>query len=254
MLLGRRAWWLPSWLAERLPVVDVEGAALHRKIAFSDWVAAHGTTTLLVRDLALGDPAHPLQVVGSSGKVTRVPAPPGVSPRALARVLAGRGGRYHGEIVVDGLLLPEQRELVVRRTALVELDPFEGFPVPAERRLRERARLLGRRRRTFGDAVSALVRELQSVVDTSDNRVAAAVLDAAMALAAGSDVYVVAGLEDLPDGPRAQGEALAEQLALRGQTVVLVEPQSIPVGERLTVPATDGLPGDLETSTRSSHV
>jgi putative drug exporter of the RND superfamily len=250
MLLGDWAWWLPSWLEKRLPVVDVEGAALHRKIAFSDWESAHGSTTLLARGLVVGDPAQPLQVVGSSGEVTRVVAPLDVDPRSLARVLAGRGGGYHGEVVVDGLLLPEQRELVVRRTALLELGPFETAPVPAERRLRERARLLGRRRRPFADSVATLVDELQSAVDTSDNRVAAAVLDAAMALAGGSDVYVLAGLEDLPEGPRVQGEVLADQLAQRGQTVVLVEPQSM----RLALPVADGLAAPLETPTRSSHV
>ena len=41
MLLGP-AWWLPSWLDRRLPEVDVEGAALHRKVDFEDWEAAHG--------------------------------------------------------------------------------------------------------------------------------------------------------------------------------------------------------------------
>jgi hypothetical protein len=165
-------------------------------------------------------------------------------------VLAGRGGGYHGEVVVDGLLLPEQRELVVRRTALLELDPFESAPVSAEHRLRERARLLGRRRRPFADTVAGLVDELQTAVDTSDNRIAAVVLDAAMALAGGSDVFVLAGLEDLPEGPRAQGEALADQLARRDRTVILVESQAA----ALELPVADGLPAALETSTRSSHV
>jgi RND superfamily putative drug exporter len=26
-LLGHRAWWLPAWLARRLPVIDIEGGS-----------------------------------------------------------------------------------------------------------------------------------------------------------------------------------------------------------------------------------
>ncbi|MEQ6903817.1 helicase-associated domain-containing protein, partial [Nocardioides sp. YIM 152588] len=36
-LRGHRAWWLPAWLDRRIPEVDVEGAAMHRKVAYEDW-------------------------------------------------------------------------------------------------------------------------------------------------------------------------------------------------------------------------
>ena len=61
MLLGDKAWWLPSWLATRMPVVDVEGAALHRKIAFERLgVRARRDDVARARPgRARGDAAHP---------------------------------------------------------------------------------------------------------------------------------------------------------------------------------------------------
>ena len=38
-----------GWRA--LPEVDVEGAALHRKVEFEDWEADHGQAALMARDL-----------------------------------------------------------------------------------------------------------------------------------------------------------------------------------------------------------
>ena len=76
MLLGRGAWWLPAWLDTRLPSVDVEGAALHRKVAFQEWEAEHGATTLLARDLVVtrrGDAA-------AAGRRTRSGQRPRAAP------------------------------------------------------------------------------------------------------------------------------------------------------------------------------
>ena len=141
MLLGDKAWWLPSWLATRMPVVDVEGAALHRKIAFSDWESAHGETTLLARDLVVREATPPTHVVAAPGRVTTVRVPEGVHPGELGQVLAGRRQPFAGEVVVDGLLLPEQREQVARRTALLEIGPFETAPVSPPVLFCARARL-----------------------------------------------------------------------------------------------------------------
>ncbi len=60
VLLGHKAWWLPGWLARHLPEVDVEGAALHRKVEFEAWEADHGQAALMARDLVLheGDDAR----------------------------------------------------------------------------------------------------------------------------------------------------------------------------------------------------
>ena len=42
-----------AWLARRLPEVDVEGAALHRKVEFEAWEADHGQAALMARDLVV---------------------------------------------------------------------------------------------------------------------------------------------------------------------------------------------------------
>jgi RND superfamily putative drug exporter len=252
VLLGQRAWWLPSWLESRLPVVDVEGAALHRKIAFDDWEVAHGETTLLARDLVVRPGAAPLQLVALPGRITTVAVPAGTDPREVAQVLAGRRRAYDGEVVVDGLLLPEQGELVLRRTALLEVDPFETAPVPAESRFRERARLrsLSRsQRRAFTEAAASFVDELGRIVDPDETRLAALVVETAMALAAEADLFVLSGLEHLPDARRSQGQALADELTRRGRTVIVVAHDTV-------LPAAahpNGTTRALEGSTRSSH-
>ncbi|HET7304157.1 MAG TPA: MMPL family transporter [Segeticoccus sp.] len=251
-LLGERAWWLPAPLAARLPVVDVEGAALHRKIAFTDWEAVNGTAAVLARDLLVHDGTAPVELVARPGQVTRVAAAPGASPLELARVLAGRGRACTGEVVVNGLLLPEQREVVVTRAALLEIEPFEtaaGSPVS---RLRERARLVSSspsQRRAFMHTASRLAGELTTLVDTRDSRVAAAVMETAMALSCGASVFVLTGLEHLAGDARLGCELLAQQLAHRGETVIVVVGDGVPQALTRAV----GAPRVLDASTRSSH-
>ena len=97
------------------------GAALHRKVAFDDYQAEHGPTTLLARDVVVPGNATPVQASAESGGgVDRLAVPDGEDPGAVGRVLAGRRPAAAGEVVVGGLLLPEQREAVIRRTALLE--------------------------------------------------------------------------------------------------------------------------------------
>ena len=92
VLLDHRAWWLSTTL-QRLPEVDVEGAALHRKIAFEDYQAAHGPTTLLAQDLVVRDGAAPAEVSAVAGEVTHVSVPDADDARALARVLSAGARR-----------------------------------------------------------------------------------------------------------------------------------------------------------------
>ena len=117
-ILDRRAWWLPHWLERRLPSVDVEGAALHRRIAFEEWSAEHGQVTMLARGLVVHDGDLPVEVTARPSGVTRLTA--GADPVALGRVLTGHQRAFAGELVVDGLLLPEQREVVGERASLVD--------------------------------------------------------------------------------------------------------------------------------------
>ena len=233
VLLDHRAWWLSKTL-QRLPEVDVEGAALHRKIAFEDYQAAHGQTTLLAQDLVVRDGAAPAEVAAVAGEVTHVSVPDADDARALARVLSARRTPSSGELVVDGLLVPEQREAVVRRTALLELTSPDRSEGSVEDRVHDRVRLeaiSGRRRRALTEQALGLVQELAAVATPqgAEGSVASAVVEAALGLGNGADVFVLSGLEDQPEADRRAAERLAEELARRGATVlVVVEP--IPAG------------------------
>ena len=123
-LLGRWAWWLPAGLERMLPEVDVEGAALHRKVAYEEWEADAGPTAVYAQALVASPGAPPLDVVAPIGTVTRVTVPEGIDERWLAQVLTGRARPVSGELVVGGLLLPEQRERVNRTATVIDLaDP-----------------------------------------------------------------------------------------------------------------------------------
>ena len=253
VLLGDRAWWLPAWLDARLPSVDVEGDALHRKIEFSEWEDAHGTTTLVAHDLVVRAGTEPVHLVAVPGEVTEVTAPAGVDPRELGRVLAGRGRAERGELVVDELLLPEQREMVVRRSVLLEVVPFDTGPVASAATLRERARLVSlsrSQRRAFTGAATALFEELDppDIPDDGDARVANLLLETAMGLAGGGDVFVHSGLEHLSDVSRQRALALADELADRGRTVIVVLAEAPG-----PAPGDDDRPEALEEDRRSSH-
>ncbi len=67
VLLGTRAWWLPGWLDRLLPEVDVEGAALHRKVDFESWESEHGVAAVLASDLVVHVGEPPVDVVAAPG-------------------------------------------------------------------------------------------------------------------------------------------------------------------------------------------
>ncbi len=233
VLLDHRAWWLHDSLQRGLPEVDVEGAALHRKIAYEEYLAAHGPTTLLAQDLVVVAGATPAHVSAAPGEVNHVVVPEADDPRALARVLAGRRTPSGGELVVDGLLVPEQREAVVRRTALLELTSPDRSEGSVSDRVQDRVRLEAmsrRRRRQLTAQALGLVQELASVATPqgADGSVASAVVEAALGLGNGADVFVLSGLEGQPGPDRRSAELLAEELARRGATVVVVAHEAAP--------------------------
>ena len=215
-ILGRRAWWLPHGLERRLPSVDVEGAALHRRIAFEDWSAEHGQVTMLARGLVVSEGDLAMEIVARPASVTRLEV--SADPVALGRVLTGHQKATAGELVVDGLLLPEQREEVGERACLVVLDPAAGG---ADDLVEDRAALVpGRHRRQFVRRTHELVAELGTGTDGPG--VHRAVLEVALALASGADVVVLVGA-DLAPAEQARLDELATGLGQRGVTVVAID-------------------------------
>ncbi len=235
VLLGRRAWWLPPWLDARIPAIDVEGAAMHRKVDYEDWERTHGTAALVARDVAVRAGSTPVDVEALPAEVTPVAVPAEVDPVELALVLVGRQHAYDGELVVGGLLLPEQRELVHTTAAYVEVGRG-GDERPVAEQVEVRARLTtgsGRRRSDFEDRALAWAADLQAAAGSVGGRpgpvgraaTRAAVVEAAMAVAGGVGLLVL--IEEGPESnvPAGTAEALAVALAREGVTVVLLRPE-----------------------------
>ena len=227
VLLGRHAWWLPRWLDRRVPVVDVEGAALHRKIAFDRFEDEHGQVALLAEDLVVHDHGDALAVTAPAGLVTHVQVPTGEDPRAWGSVLVGRERAVSGELVVGGLLLPEQRPAVQRAAALIEVDRPAEDRADVRRRVAERARVSAwsrAGRRAFVGETLDLLDELSLATDAGANGVVpAALVEGALALRGGADVLVLSGGERLADPvERHRAEVLAEELARHDVTVVVL--------------------------------
>ena len=203
VLLGRHAWWLPRSIDRRLPEVDVEGAALHRKVAFETWQSEHGAVALRAQDLVLHEGDPPVQVVARPAVVTRVAS--GNDARALGFVLAGRERPFGGHLVVAGLLLPEQREAVNQVATLIDL----AAPNPShdvESAVWSRARLesfsRGERRRYAERALRQITR-LQEALGPED-ALQGAVVESALAIASNAKVAVLVGLEELSAPGRAE--------------------------------------------------
>jgi RND superfamily putative drug exporter len=237
MLLGHRAWWLPRALERRLPEVDVEGAALHRKVDFETWQDDHGAVALRAQDLAVREGDVPVQLEARPAEVTRVRVHD--DGRELGLVLSGRERPFDGNLVVGGLLLPEQREAVNRTVTLIDLTaPLTGSG--AGEMVRARARLVTfslRQRRRYAERASDLVGQLEVAVRPGV-ALEGAVVEAALTLASNAEVAVLVGLDDLEKPQRERAEQLARELSDRGVAVVLVvgnadRPQSGAIGEVL---------------------
>ncbi len=193
---------------------------------YEKWAAETGPTALYARGLVLTEGAEALDVVAPAGAVTRLAVPDGADEHGLAHVLVGRTRAASGELVVHGLLLPEQREQVNRVATVVDLGR-SATDAELETEIRDTARLTSsshRAQREHVDRTVALVGELDAAIGPgSPHTMRAAVVQAAQAAAGGVATVVVAGLDDLLLAQdRYRAERLADALAERGLGVVLL--------------------------------
>jgi RND superfamily putative drug exporter len=227
VLLGRKAWWLPRALDRRLPAVDVEGAALHRKVDFETYESEHGVAAVLTTDLVVHAGEQPLRVVAQPAEVTMVSG-----GRDLARVLAGRARPASGHLMVGGRLLPEQREDVNRVATMIDLaasPPTGSFDAT----IAARARLVSfsrRHRRRYATQVATLVHDLARALGSTGS-LHPALVEASLAVAGRIEVMVLIGIDELSADDRVRATALAGELAGRGVAVLLVGSQPAPVVE-----------------------
>ncbi|GAA3215213.1 MMPL family transporter [Microbacterium terregens] len=124
-LLGDRAWWLPKWLDRVVPHFDIEGEAVQRELALTDWPEPGSTAAVVAADLSVsaGD-VHLVDGVGlrvEKGGALIVTAKDARGPRALLLALAGRAPLV-GRARVGGHLLPGREAWVRAHVAVALLD------------------------------------------------------------------------------------------------------------------------------------
>ncbi|WP_022890525.1 MMPL family transporter [Agromyces italicus] len=121
-LAGKAAWWLPAWLAKRLPDVDIEGEGLRAHLEQEEWAAAR-PAAINVDDAVFGlveRPIGPLSVEVPAGGVLVVRGEP-VDRRVVAATLAGRLAPVSGRVAVQGTPLPTGQGQVMRHVAMAEV-------------------------------------------------------------------------------------------------------------------------------------
>jgi len=171
-LLGDRAWWLPRWLERTLPHFDIEGEAVVRELALTDWPEPNTTAAVVAE--GLGVTAGDVRLVDDvalrvePGEALVVTAKDPRGPRALLLALAGRAG-LEGQARIGGHLLPG-REAWVRAHVGVALLEGSAEPVKDLRRA-----LKGRPQILVIDGVDALA------PGSAHDQAAAALRDAASA-------------------------------------------------------------------------
>ncbi|MDF2967926.1 MAG: family transporter [Nocardioidaceae bacterium] len=231
VLLGRHAWWLPSWLERRLPSVDVEGAAMHRRVEYQRWDEAHGPAAVRATDLVVSAAADALAITVAPGQVATIDVPSDVDPVELGLVLVGRRRPIAGELVIDGLLLPEQASAVQQTTAFIEVGRPGDEVQSLEEQIESRAQVTVRSRRhrhALVQTAKALVERLgETVVGASTpptvaRTAQAAALETALAVAGGARLVVVAPLDATDPDLAAIGARLAEALSGEDVTVALI--------------------------------
>ncbi|OUZ09436.1 hypothetical protein BHE97_10270 [Aeromicrobium sp. PE09-221] len=114
-LLGSRAWWIPSALDRSLPRLDVEGEALHERVARADWpgdgsrVAIESLTLPSGRVIDQWRTAESCVVVEGSARERAF----------VALTLSGRAPQADGTVRIDDLVLPFDAARLRHRSALL---------------------------------------------------------------------------------------------------------------------------------------
>ena len=178
-LLGDKAWWMPAWLERRLPHFDIEGGAVERELALTGWPEDAASTPLTGEGLALR-----ADLGGDEDEVT---------------VFDGVGFRIgHGGTLVATAEDPR----ATRAFALM----VAGRVSPTEGRLRVAGHLLpGRAAWVRAHVGVALLNDPDGAADP--------VRELRRALAGGTRLVVIDGLDTLAGAERDQAAALLRDAA-----------------------------------------
>ncbi|HEY0952740.1 MMPL family transporter [Nocardioides sp.] len=119
-LLGDRAWWLPRWLDQRVPPLDVEGAGLLAHLEHEAWVREHGAAAVRAEAVGIADERGrtvlaPISLVVRSGTLAVAATDDPTTRAALLAALAGRLPITDGVLVVQDRVLPAEAVAVRAR-------------------------------------------------------------------------------------------------------------------------------------------
>jgi RND superfamily putative drug exporter len=125
VLLGDRAWWLPSWLDRALPHIDAEGEAIVRHVALrerEDQVGPLAVRLVSVRAKDEPDEGSVAQRLPDleipRGGIHEVPVADLGQREQLAALLSGRLTRVEGTVEVLARVLPDEAAAIRRRTVV----------------------------------------------------------------------------------------------------------------------------------------
>jgi len=256
-LAGRAAWYLPRWLDQLLPNVDIEGENLRHHREATAWAldrAAAGEAISVDRLVVSGGSGSSAVTVGpislrvESGSIALIdsagPAGDPASRRLLAAVVGGRLEPRSGRAQVGGHPLPSDAAKVSRTVAIAELSgpSRAGVTVSLGELLEERLRLTSpwylapiarRRARIRAGRVSGALQgfDRQTVPVDASTRVESlpqlerAVALAAVALSERTPVVLLDALDPFADPRDARAFLLAlDRLAPSATTVVVGVP------------------------------
>nr|WP_244960789.1 MMPL family transporter [Pseudoclavibacter chungangensis] len=252
-LMGKAAWWLPRWLAKRLPDLDIEGEHLRTYRSGVEWAQGSSERAALALDeLVVGDEQHRIGPV--SGEISRGGVLFLVGPEPARRVVAAtiqaRLAPVSGRLQVLGHTVPGDESSVRGLVAIADLSDLEDrdFELSLGDLVREHERAA----RSMWSlpasdaAVRARVARIRAAVTTAGGAadrvttttavgtldpVARAVVLAGLALAEGPDLLVVDAnhLAELPASGELVGRiarAIAE-LAPDATTIVVGVPPGL---------------------------
>ena len=117
-LLGARAWWLPAWLDKRLPVLDVEGAAVAHHVEHAEFTAAHGALAVRAEGFHAPGIFAPIDIALPPNGIGILRVDDDRARSALAAALAARFPSQ-GLLVVCDRLVPQETPAVRARVAIV---------------------------------------------------------------------------------------------------------------------------------------
>ncbi|HYO85232.1 MAG TPA: MMPL family transporter [Dermatophilaceae bacterium] len=145
-LLGRRAWWMPGWLARRVPRLDVEGEGVVHELSLADWPTPGSTDVVSAEEVRVHRPDGTLlgrldRLHLGSGRVAVLHGSP-IATRAVATALSGRVTDMQGRLKVAGLVLPTRAREVRRRVAYLAAEPERQLVTKLEAAVRDRLPLV----------------------------------------------------------------------------------------------------------------